>query len=133
MTLKERMEDHRSDPACYSCHARIDPWGIAFENFDAIGAWRDKIKDQPVDATSVLFNQQELDGMDGLKAFLLENRQDQFARALVHKLTAFALGRPLTFADRADIDDITTRLRNQNDGLKTLVKLIVTSELFLSR
>jgi mono/diheme cytochrome c family protein len=133
MTLKERMEDHRSDPACFSCHARIDPWGIAFENFDAIGTWRDKIKDQPVDASSLLFNQQELDGMDGLKRFLLENRQDQFARALVHKLTSFALGRPLSFADRSDIDDITAQLRKQNDGLRTLITLIVTSELFLSK
>jgi mono/diheme cytochrome c family protein len=133
MTLKERMEDHRSDPACFSCHARIDPWGIAFENFDAIGTWRDKIKDQPVDASSLLFNQQELDGMDGLKRFLLKNRQDQFARALVHKLTSFALGRPLSFADRSDIDDITAQLRKQNDGLKTLIRLIVTSELFLSK
>ena len=133
MTLKERMEDHRSDPACYSCHARIDPWGIAFENFDAIGSWRDKIKDKPVDASSELFNQQKLNGIQGLKEFLLANRQDQFTRALVHKLTAFALGRPPTFADRSDIDEITTELRQQDDGLKTLVTLIVTSDLFLSK
>jgi hypothetical protein len=71
--------------------------------------------------------------MDGLKRFLLKNRQDQFARALVHKLTSFALGRPLSFADRSDIDDITAQLRKQNDGLKTLIRLIVTSELFLSK
>ena len=133
MTLKERMEDHRSKPACFSCHAKIDPWGIAFENFDAIGSWRTQVGDHPVDATSQLFNKQKLNGMDGLKRFLLENRQDQFARALVHKLTTYALGRPLGLADRSGIDQITADLRQQDDGLATLVTLIVTSELFQSK
>ena len=132
LTLKERMEDHRNDPACMSCHAKIDPWGIAFENFDAIGAWRDKIGKQPVDATSQLYNQTELAGMDGLKRYLLENRQDQFARAMVHKLASYALGRPLSFADRAEVEQITAKLRRQEDGLKTLIKLLVASELFQS-
>ena len=127
------MEDHRSDPACMSCHARIDPWGIAFENFDAAGGWRDMVKDRPVDATSVLFNQQTLNGMEGLKRFLLENRQDQFARAMTHKLSAYALGRPLTFADRASVEQITADLRNKDDGLATLITLVVTSDLFRSR
>jgi mono/diheme cytochrome c family protein len=133
LTLKERMEDHRIDPACMACHARIDPWGIAFENFDAAGGWRDMVKDRPVDATSVLFNQQTLNGMEGLKRFLLENRQDQFARAMTHKLSAYALGRPLTFADRASVEQITADLRNKDDGLATLITLVVTSDLFRSR
>ena len=130
LTLKERMEDHRSDPACISCHQRIDPWGIAFENFDALGRWRDRIGKKPVDASSVLFNQQEIDGIDGLKRFLLKNRQDQFARALTHKMATYALGRPIRFADHAELDRITAQLRQQDDGLKTLVKLIVKSNLF---
>jgi mono/diheme cytochrome c family protein len=133
LTLKKRMEDHRNNPACMSCHAKIDPWGIAFENFDATGTWRSEINDQPVDAASVLFNKQELHGMDGLKRFLLANRQDQFARAMVHKLAAYALGRPLTFADRSSVDLITTDIRRQGDGLATLVTLIATSDLFQSK
>lgn len=104
MTLKERIENHRDQPACASCHARIDPWGIAFENYDALGAYRAQIKDRPVDATSVLFNRQKLAGVDGLKSYLLTERQDQFAQAMVHKLTAYALGRPLTLGDRPDIE-----------------------------
>ncbi len=132
LTLKERIENHRNHPACMSCHAKIDPWGIALENFDAIGSWRDEIKGTPVDASSLLFNKQKLDGIDGLKRHLLENRQDQFASAIVHKLTTYALGRPLTFSDRASIDEITTHLRDKGDGLKDLIGLIVTSELFLS-
>ena len=133
LTLKERMEDHRNDPACMSCHAKIDPWGIAFENFDAVGRWREKIGNAPVDANSVLFNQQELEGMEGLKLFLLENRQDQFARSIVHKLMSYAVGRPISFADRADLEQITADLRKQDDRLGTLITLIVTSEIFGSK
>ena len=133
LTLKERIENHRNHAACMSCHAKIDPWGIAFENYDAIGRWRDQVKGKPVDASSLLFNRQKLDGMDGLKRYLLANRQDQFARAMVHKLTTYALGRPLTFGDRSGIDQITADLRKQGDGLATMVTLIVTSELFRSK
>ncbi len=130
LTLKERMEDHRNDAACMSCHSKIDPWGIAFENFDAVGRWREKIGKEPVDAASILFNQQKLDGMEGLKLFLLENRQDQFARSMVHKMASYALGRPISFADRADLEQITADLRKNDDGLAILVTLIVTSEMF---
>lgn len=130
MTLKEQIEDHRNHAACMSCHAKIDPWGIAFENYDSLGSWRNRIKGKPVDASSKLFNKQELNGMDGLKRYLLLNRQDQFVRALVYKLTTYGLGRPLTFADRSEIDAITTKVRQQGDGLKTMIKLIVMSDLF---
>lgn len=133
MTLKERMEDHRSDPACYSCHAKIDPWGIALENFDAVGNWRDEVNGKPVDATSELFNQQKLAGVDGLKRFLLTNRQDQFCHAMTHKLTTYALGRPLTFSDRASVDEITSNLRKNGDRLGDLISFIITSDLFTTK
>jgi hypothetical protein len=133
MTLKERIADHRNKPACISCHSRIDPWGIAFENYDALGAWRTNIKNKPVDATSVLFNKQELAGVDGLKLHLLAERQDQFARAMVYKISAYALGRPLTFADHADVDELTAQFRKQGDRLADLVHLVVSSNLFNSK
>ena len=130
LSLKERMEDHRNDPACISCHAKIDPWGIAFENFDATGAWRSAVGKEPVDASSLLYNKQELNGMDGLKRFLLENRQDQFALSLTHKMASYALGRPLTFGDQAEINQVASDLRRTGDGLADLVFLIVKSDLF---
>jgi hypothetical protein len=133
MSLKERIEDHRNHAACMSCHAKIDPWGIAFENYDAQGRWRDHIRGKPVDATSRLFNNEPLNGMDGLKRFLLENRQDQFVRAMAHKMTVYALGRPLTFADRSGVDEITAKVRRQGDGLATLIMQVATAELFLSK
>ena len=132
LTLRQRMEDHPNQAACMSCHVKIDPWGIAFENFDAIGSWRTQIQGKDIDASSLLFNQQKLDGVDGLKRYLLANRQDQFAQAMVHKMATFALGRPLTFGDRSSVDRLTADLRKQGDGLATLVRLLVTSELFLS-
>lgn len=133
MTLKERIADHRNKPACYSCHSRIDPWGIAFENYDALGAFRTRISNEPVDATAKLFNGQTLAGMDGLKRYLLTSRQDQFARAIVHKMTAYALGRPLSFGDRAEIDALTVRFRKRDDRLGDLVHLITKSRIFNSR
>ncbi len=132
MTLKERIVDHRNKAACISCHAKIDPWGIAFENYDALGIFRTSIKNKPVDATSELFNHQTLAGIDGVKRYLLAERQDQFARAMVHKLTAYALGRPLSFGDRADIDNLTAQLRQHDDKLGDLISLIISSNLFNS-
>jgi mono/diheme cytochrome c family protein len=133
MTLKQRIEDHRNAPACMSCHAKIDPWGIAFENYDAVGSYRNKVQGQPVDSVSLLFNRQKLDGADGLKRFLLRNRQDQFVRAMVHHLTTFALGRPLGFGDRAAIEEITAGVRQRGDGLATMVTTIATSSLFQTK
>ena len=130
MTLKDRIADHRNKPACASCHSRIDPWGIAFENYDALGVYRTHINEKPVDANSQLFNKQQLAGMDGLKRYVLLERQDQFARALVHKMTAYALGRPLSFADYAAINSITVQFRKRGDRLGDLVRLIIDSELF---
>ncbi|MCH1497220.1 MAG: DUF1592 domain-containing protein [Rubripirellula sp.] len=131
MTLKERLADHRDQAACRSCHARIDPWGIAFEQYDALGGFRTRIEGQSVDATSVLYNGQTLDGMDGLKRYLLSERQDQFAEAVVHKMASYALGRNLSLADHAEIESIVGALRRNGDGLADLVKLIIWSDLFL--
>ena len=133
MTLKERIADHRSNPACYSCHARIDPWGIAFENYDAFGSYRTKVNDKPVDASALLFNKQPLEGMHGLKRYLLKERQDQFARAMVRKMTTYALGRPLTFTDHAGIEDLTLMFRKEGDRLADLIYLITKSTIFHSK
>ncbi|PHQ33579.1 DUF1592 domain-containing protein [Rhodopirellula bahusiensis] len=133
MTLIERMADHRNHPACMSCHSKIDPWGIAFENYDAVGRWRDSISGKPVVASATLFNQQELDGVEGLKRYLLEHRQDQFVRAMVHKLATYALGRPLTFSDHVHVDQITAEVRQRGDGLGTMIQQLVASDLFQSK
>ncbi|MDA7881407.1 DUF1592 domain-containing protein [Akkermansiaceae bacterium] len=133
MTLKERIADHRNKPACISCHAKIDPWGIAFENYDALGSYRTEVNNKPVDASAKLFNKQELAGMDGLKRYLLAERQDQFARAMVHKMTSYALGRSLNFSDHAEIDELVGQFRKKNDRLGDLIHLIARSSIFNSK
>ena len=130
MTLKERIVNHRDKAACMSCHSRIDPWGISLENYDALGAFRTTIDGKPVDATAELYNRQKVAGIDGLKRHLLADRQDQFASAMTSKLAAYALGRPLTFSDRASLEKITAESRRGNDGLRDLVKRIIVSDLF---
>ncbi|MGB7329083.1 MAG: DUF1588 domain-containing protein, partial [Rubripirellula sp.] len=133
MTLKERVEDHRSHAACMSCHQKIDPWGIAFENYDALGRWRDQIDGKPVDSISVLPNTTRLDGMQGLKDHLVQEHHQPFVRATVEKMASYALGRRLEFADRAEVREMTGRVRESGDGLRAMVIELVTSELFQSR
>ncbi|EDM29319.1 hypothetical protein LNTAR_23054 [Lentisphaera araneosa HTCC2155] len=132
MTLKERMEDHRNHDACRSCHAKIDPWGIAFENYDALGQFRDKQKGKPIDASATLFNKHQLDGIKGLKAYLLSDRQDQFTEAMIYKMTAYALGRSLSFNDKSELEEMGRQLRQSGDGLKDMISIIITSQLFLN-
>ena len=130
MTLKERLADHRKEAACISCHAKIDPWGIAFENYDAIGGFRSQVNRKPVDATSTLFNKKKLVGVEGVKHYILNDRQDQFAKALVYKMLTYALGRPLSFSDHADIDSVTMKLRKKGNHLRDLLHLIVRTRIF---
>ena len=133
LTLKERIENHRDHAACLSCHQKIDPWGIAFENYDAMGRWRDHIDGEIVDATSVLPNKASLNGMKGLKEHLIQDRQEQFVRATVEKMTSFALGRQLAFGDRAGVTDIADQVRESGDGIRTMVMCLVTSDLFQTK
>jgi hypothetical protein len=88
------------------------------------------VGNRPVDASAELFNRTRLDGVEGLKRYLLTERQDQFAQAMVSKLTAYALGRPLTFGDRSDIERLTSELRRRGDGLRELIQLLVASDIF---
>jgi hypothetical protein len=85
-----------------------------------------------VDASAELYNKTVLNGADGLKHYLLEDRQDQFVTALTARLAAFGLGRPLTFSDRAQIELIAGQTRREGDGLATLIELLASSNLFQS-
>jgi hypothetical protein len=133
MTEKERMADHRNHAACRSCHSKIDPWGLAFENYDALGNYRTVIGDEPVDASAVLYNKQKLAGIEGVKSYLMSNRQGQFARAMIYKLSSYALGRPLSFTDRHEIDKMTVELRKKGDGLRDLIYILIQSKLFRTK
>ncbi|PAY18910.1 hypothetical protein CKO51_13850 [Rhodopirellula sp. SM50] len=138
LSLKEKIERHREPGTCRNCHAKIDPWGIPFENFDATGRWRNEWKtlegDRPVrrlvDPATVLPDGHRIENIVELKRYLRQQRSEQFAGALVHHLLTYSLGRSPDYADREDVDEIRRRFKASGYTLRGLVLAIVDSELF---
>ena len=128
-TLRERMERHRADPGCASCHARMDPLGFSLENFDAIGAWRTEGDGKPLDVSGTLPGGESFAGPSGLRA-VLGARRETFARSLAEKLLTYALGRGLGHADRCVVVDIGRRLKQGDYRFSSLVSGIVESPPF---
>jgi uncharacterized protein DUF1592/uncharacterized protein DUF1588/uncharacterized protein DUF1587/uncharacterized protein DUF1595/uncharacterized protein DUF1585/cytochrome c len=131
-SLRQRMEQHRANPNCVSCHQRMDPLGFGFENFDAIGAWRDKDGNFPVDPSGTLPGGQSFKGPRDLKA-ILKTKPDQFRHHLCERLLTYALGRGLEEADRWAVDQIAGELARHQDKFSSLVIAIVQSTLFQMR
>jgi len=98
LTLRERMQQHRANPVCASCHARMDPLGFALENFDATGQWRTQEAGAPIDASAELADGTRFEGPAGLRKMLL-SQPDQVATATTEKLLTYALGRGLGYYD----------------------------------
>jgi Protein of unknown function (DUF1592)/Protein of unknown function (DUF1588)/Protein of unknown function (DUF1587)/Protein of unknown function (DUF1595)/Protein of unknown function (DUF1585)/Planctomycete cytochrome C len=98
LSVRERMEEHRANPACRSCHRVIDPIGLSLENFDATGRWRIRDGASPVDATGVLYDGTEMNGPAGLRAALVKH-QDVFLLSFTQSLMTYALGRRIEAAD----------------------------------
>ncbi len=128
-SLRERLERHRADPACASCHSRIDPIGFGLENYDVLGRWRDEEDGHPIDAAGVLPDGTRFDGPAELKLILLD-RKDQFLRVLTEKMLAYALGRGLTLTDRCTVGRIVERVRERGYRAHALVIEIVNSAPF---
>jgi hypothetical protein len=129
-TIRQLMEKHRNNPTCYECHRKIDPIGLSMENYDYIGAWRDRYSKQlPIDSSGELPDGTTIPGPDGIKTFLLD-RPEQFTQCLTEKLLVYALGRRLSFADRNDIDQIVSAMPKHNYGFRDLIQQIVASEAF---
>jgi len=126
------MEQHRANPNCAACHASMDPLGFAFENYNAIGAWRSTDGDQDIDASGELPDGKRFSGLEGLKKILLE-RKDDFAACLVEKMLTYALGRGLKYYDRPTLKRIVKRVAENDYRLSSLVVEIVKSEPFLNR
>jgi hypothetical protein len=128
-TLRERMERHRTNPSCASCHRRMDPLGFGLENFDAVGGWRSHDGEHPIDATGSLPGGGEFRGPAGLRAALL-SRRDAFARCVAEKMLTYALGRGLGRGDRRAVDRIVARLARDGYRFSALVLAIVESPTF---
>jgi cytochrome c553 len=131
-TVRERLEQHRANPACAACHAKLDPLGFALENFDAIGRWRDKDGDSAIDSSGSLPDGEAINGPDGLRKVLVVHKE-QFLRAFVSKLMTYALGRGTTPADSQTIREIYRNAEKNDCRFSTIINGIVHSDAFLKR
>jgi mono/diheme cytochrome c family protein len=131
-TLRQRMEQHRKNPSCASCHARMDPIGFGLENYDAVGKWRVKDGDLPVDASGTLPGSQSFKGPAELKT-ILKSKKDLFAKSLTEKLMTFALGRGIEPADKCNIDEIIKGVAKRGYRFSAIVDAIVQSDPFRKR
>lgn len=132
-TLRQRLEQHRADPMCSSCHARMDPIGFGLENFNAIGGWRTRDGQEPLDTTGQLTSGENFKDSIELRAILRKKKKDDFLRCLSEKMLTYALGRGLEYYDRCAIDKITANLPRRGHKFSTLVLEIVNSVPFQYR
>ena len=131
-TLRQRLEAHRTNPTCASCHDRMDPLGFGLENYDAIGRWRSEEAGMPIDASGTLPPQGGFNGPEELKARLLA-RQGEFLRHFTRKLLGYALGRDLNEFDQCVVDRTLRRLAAAENRAGVLVEEIVASFPFRHR
>ncbi|MGD1979023.1 MAG: DUF1585 domain-containing protein, partial [Akkermansiaceae bacterium] len=153
------LAKHRNVESCADCHVRLDPWGIPFEHYNAIGKFQPKVpkegtrvrgidlnKDkglegyskylasintEKIEADSRLPNGPEVNGMEELKTYLLNNRKEQIAENMVRRLTSYAIGRELTVRDRFAIENILKKTAKEEYPLKDMIKEICLNPVFL--
>ncbi len=138
LTVRERLEAHRQIAACAGCHRTLDPYGLALENFNVVGRWRD-VQDgedfrdprraPPVDPSGTLPDGRSFETFAEFKS-LLVSQDDRLCRGLAEKMTIYSLGRPLTPGDRGTIDAAVARMQSEGRTLRSLVKALVISRRF---
>ncbi|MDG2389549.1 MAG: DUF1592 domain-containing protein [Planctomycetaceae bacterium] len=131
-TLTEQLALHREDPGCASCHNQMDPLGLAFERFDAVGQFREREGKKTIDDSGVLPDGQKFAGAKELIE-ILSQREEPFTRNLTEKMLTYALGRGLIYYDRCAIDEIITSLENDHYKFSRLVLGVVNSAPFRMR
>jgi len=129
-TLRTVLEMHRNTPLCASCHARFDPIGLSLENFNAMGMWRDKERNQPIDTGGTLITGESFKDVRELKHILVTTHRDDFYRCLTSKLLTYALGRGLEYYDVGTVDQIVQRLDDNNGHFSALLTGIIESAPF---
>jgi hypothetical protein len=133
LTMREQLEQHRTNPTCASCHARMDPIGFALENYDAVGKWRAKDGGSAIDATGKLPDGTTFEGPAGLTKLLAASYRDDFVTTVTEKLLIYALGRGLEGYDRPTIRAIMRKAAADNYRLPALIAAVVESKPFQMR
>lgn len=131
-SVRQVLEKHRENAQCAGCHARIDPYGLALENFNAIGAWRSKENDHDIDCSGTMPDGATYKNVTEFRA-LLNGKQAKFRKAFVEKLLIFALGRGLEYVDDRTVRDICAKVEAQGDRFSAVILAIVESDLFQKR
>lgn len=129
LTVRERLEEHRDNPQCRSCHVMMDPIGLALENFDVTGAWRIKDEGSPVDPEGELFDGSTISGPDDLRRAFV-NRPEGFVRTFTENLMAYALGRRVEYFDMPTVRTITSAAAENDYRLSSFIKGVVHSAAF---
>jgi hypothetical protein len=131
-SVRERLAQHRKNPACAACHAPMDPLGFALENFDAVGHWRTTDANAPIDASGVLIDGTTFNGPVELRQALLA-RREQVVRAVTEKLLTYALGRGLEYYDAPVVRQIARSAAAHNYSWSSVILGIVQSTPFQKR
>jgi len=129
LSVRERMEEHRKNPACASCHRVIDPLGLALENFDVTGAWRIKDNEVAVDANGKLYDGTDLNGPASIRQALL-NRSESVIRNFAENLMSYGLGRRVEYFDEPTVRAIVKKAALNNHRFSSFVLGIVNSSAF---
>ena len=132
-SLREQMEQHRAKPICASCHQLMDPIGFGFENFNAIGAWRDLDGEFPIKAGGTLANGKSFESPGQLRGLLKQHNGQDFCRCLTEKLLTYGVGRGLEYYDRCEVDEILKRLSENKYRFTDLILGVVHSKPFQQR
>ena len=131
LTLRQLVARHTSEPSCAACHRRIDPFGFALEGFDAIGRRRDRdLAGRPIDTQTTLPDGSEVQGLAGLRDYLLETRREEVLRQFCRKLLGYAIGRELKLSDQPLLTEILQRLAQNDYRFSVAVETIIRSRQF---
>jgi hypothetical protein len=131
LTVRELTEKHSTDPKCYGCHRRIDPYGYSLEAFDAIGRFRDRdLGGRPIATHAKTMDGAEFDGLDGLRQYLLTKRRDSFLKQFCRKLLGYSLGRSVLLSDGPLISEMRDQLQSHQYRIGAAIETIVRSKQF---
>jgi hypothetical protein len=131
--MREMMEVHRAAPLCAGCHARMDPLGLALENFTPAGSYRADDHGQPIDTAGRLITGERFANATELAKILATSRRDDFYHCLAEKMLTYAIGRGLEYYDTFTVEKIVAALRKDDGKLRTLIRAVVSSAPFQKR